>query len=289
MNIAKEKLSVFFILIFSLQFATKAIGQDLHQTFAFANELIETEQYERALLTFHRVLFFGEGSYQEEIFHHMGTCYYELKEYENAARYYDLAYFAEENDSIKIELTFKKTSSLLMNKDYAYAQIELFNLPDNLSPYFEQKRNFYEGITYFGLGDYLESENKFLQALPVGYAEEKKKIMEIFKNLEKVEKISPKKARILSMFIPGLGQVYAGDWRNGLNSFLLNAGFAVLAVQTAFQYSIWDVALSILPWYQRYHMGGYMGAERIAYEKIERERGIIYSGILEVIAATKIE
>lgn len=287
MNIAKEILSVFFILIFSLQVVTKAIGQDLHQTFAFANELIETEQYERALLTYHRVLFFGEGAYQEEIFHHMGSCYYELKDFENAARYYDLAYFAEKNDSIKIELTFKKTSSLLMNKDYAYAQIELFNLPDNLSPYFEKKRNFYEGITYFGLGDFTESENQFLQTIPAGHVEEKKEIIEIFKNLEKVEKISPKKARILSMFIPGLGQVYAGDLRNGINSFLLNAGFAVLAVQTAFQYSIWDVAISILPWYQRYHMGGYMGAERIAYEKIERERGIIYSEILEVIAATK--
>lgn len=287
MNIVKEKLSVFFILIFSLLGATKGHTQDLHQTFAFANELIESEQYERALLTFHRVLFFGEGSYQEEIFNHMGTCYYELEDYENAARYYDLAYFAEKNDSIKIELTFKKTSSLLLNKDYGYAQIELFNLPDNLNPYFSQKRNFYEGITYFGLGNFTESEKKFLQALSSGNAEEKEEIKQIFKNLEKVEKISPKKARILSMFIPGLGQVYAGDWQNGLNSFLLNAGFAVLAVQTAFQYSIWDVAISILPWYQRYHMGGYMGAERIAYEKIEREKGLIYSEILEVISETK--
>lgn len=287
MNIAKEILNVFFILIFSFQLVTTAMGQDLHQTYSFANELIETEQYERALLTFHRVLFFGKVAYQETIFQRMGRCYFELKDYENAARYYDLAYFAEKNDSIKIELTFKKTSCLLLNKDFGYAQIELFNLPDNLSTYFGQKRNFYEGITYFGLGDFSESERKFLQSVPAGHVEEKKEIRDIFKNLEKVEKISPKKARILSMFIPGLGQVYAGDWRNGLNSFLLNAGFAVLAVQTAFQYSIWDVALSIMPWYQRYHMGGYMGAERIAYEKIERERGMIYSEILEVIVGTK--
>lgn len=287
MSIIKKQSKIFFPLIFSLLFGINAFGQNLHQTFAFANELKAQEQYEQALGAYNRVLFFGNGTYQEQVFQQMGACYYSLKDYENAAIYFDLAYFSEKNDSIRFELTFLKASSLLLNKNYAYAQIELFNLPDSLPLYFDQKRNFYHGITCFGLGKYREAETYFLGVLPDTSTQEEARIRQIFQNVAKAERISPKKARILSSFVPGLGQMYAGDVRNGLNSFFLTSALAVLAIHMSTNYSILDAIMSVLPWYHRYHMGGYLKAEAIAQQKKDRKLSEHYRQILTEIAKTK--
>ncbi|MEX0883843.1 MAG: hypothetical protein WDZ72_10255 [Cyclobacteriaceae bacterium] len=281
------KLKIYFILIIEVCFCYDAAAQDLHQTYSYANELLRLEQFEPALLTYHRVLFFGDGAYQEKIYQQMGNCYYQLGEYDQAARYFDLAYFKEENDSIRTELTFKKTSSLLLDKNFTYAQMELLNLPDSLSSYFSQKRDFYSGITYFGLEDFSDSKQYFLKAIPETEPDGRSKLEAVFDRLEKVEKINPNKARILSMFIPGLGQIYAGNWGAGINSFILNGGLIALGVHTAVQFTIFDAAITILPWYQRFYMGGYMGAEKAALDKIASKRGEIYGEVMEVIEDTK--
>ncbi|MEX2513305.1 MAG: hypothetical protein WD398_10400 [Cyclobacteriaceae bacterium] len=281
------KLKIYFILIIKVCFCFDGAAQGLHQTYAYANELLRLEQFEPALHTYHRVLFFGEGAYQETIYQQMGNCYFELGEYDQAARYFDLAYFKEDNDSIRTELTFKKTFSLLLDKNFTYAQMELFNLPDSLSTYFAQKRDFYSGITYFGLEEFSDSEQFFLGAIPEREKDARYRLEAIFDQLEKVEKINPNKARILSMFIPGLGQIYAGDWGAGINSFILNGGLIALGVHTAVQFTLFDAAITILPWYQRFYMGGYMGAEKAAFDKIASKRGEIYRDVLEVIEETK--
>ncbi len=42
-----------------------------------------------------------------------------------------------------------------------------------------------------------------------------------------IGKKNPKTAAIASFFIPGLGQIYSGDWKKGTGFFLIGAIFAM--------------------------------------------------------------
>ena len=63
------------------------------------------------------------------------------------------------------------------------------------------------------------------------------------------------------MIIPGSGQIYAGDWRNGLNSLLLTGGLMTLGIYTISAAGFIDGIVMVGPWYQRYYTGGFKRAE----------------------------
>ncbi|MBR9774051.1 hypothetical protein [Cyclobacterium marinum] len=246
---------------------------------------MQTNQPDKAIAAFQRVLFFGNRDFQQKVFPNIAECYFLMGDYSSAARYYDLAYFAAKTDTAKTNFTFKKIESLIREKSFLFAQVEILNLPDDLTHSLTKKKNLYEGIIYYGLGEYEDSKGSFLNL--VSEEKQKKAVLESFSKLKKVEKINPKKARVMSMIIPGLGHFYAGDVRNGINSLVLNGGFAYLTLQTMFNYSLWDAAISILPWYQRFHMGGYNRAEEAAHEKIRDKTGEIFEEIIVTVASAQ--
>lgn len=284
MNSIKIKSSVYFILIFSFFCFNPftSASQNLSETFDHGRSLMELNQPENAIAAFQRVLFFGDEGFQQKVFPNIAECYFLLGDYSSAARYFDLAYFSAKTNVAKTSFTFKKIESLIREKSFLFAKVEVLNLPDEMTPTLANKKRLYEGIIHYGLGEYETSKERFLAM--VTEESDRESINESFFKLKKVEKINPKKARTMSMIIPGLGQFYAGDVRNGINSLLLNGGFAYLTLQTMFNYSIWDAAISILPWYQRYHMGGYNRAEEAAHEKIRNKTAEIFEEIIETVA-----
>jgi hypothetical protein len=108
-------------------------------------------------------------------------------------------------------------------------------------------------------------------------------VNELFEKNKKISKISPKKAKVLSMIMPGLGQLYVGDVKNGLNSFLLSTGLLALGLRSAFINNPLDAAIATLPWFQRYYQGGYKKAELIAVAKIQEKRYKIYNQLLDEV------
>jgi len=87
----------------------------------------------------------------------------------------------------------------------------------------------------------------------------------------------------MSRIIPGSGQLYAGDIKNGLNSLLLTGGIALLGVHLYNQYSLFDAIMSAFPWFARYYKGGYHKAFEIAYQKRSIRRDRTYKQILKTI------
>ncbi len=87
---------------------------------------------------------------------------------------------------------------------------------------------------------------------------------------------SPTTAKWLSTVLPGAGQMYAGDWRNGLNALLLNVGTTYLLWQSITIRSILDLTLigSFVWW--RYYEGNRFRAETIA-----RNKNIMYQRKVE--------
>jgi hypothetical protein len=66
---------------------------------------------------------------------------------------------------------------------------------------------------------------------------------------------SEKAARLLSTFLPGLGQTYAGDWKNGLNALLLNGVLGYITLDAAIERDYDDALLSFFFLFYRYYAG----------------------------------
>ncbi|NJK95024.1 MAG: hypothetical protein HC905_09040 [Bacteroidales bacterium] len=58
---------------------------------------------------------------------------------------------------------------------------------------------------------------------------------------------NPRTASILSLCFPGLGQFYAGDIKNGINSLLLTTALVSLGVKISLEQSIWDGIFLLCP------------------------------------------
>jgi len=263
--------------------AARIQAQTLDETYAFANSLFESNNYAFALKTYERVLFFDKSAqYQSDCYYQLGECNLVLGNYQNAENYYDLAYHNVSDDSLKNEIIFRKVISLLLLQRYNDGLIELFQLGNNLNKEQLQRKQFYLGIAYFGKEQFDKSFDIF-KTLVENDSTALTELDILQNKSQKIEKINPKTARILSMIIPGAGQMYAGDFKSGLNSMALTGGIAVFMLVVAINYSFFDAFLSVSPWFTRYYMGGYEGAEKIAIQKKKEKQTEVYQNVLQVI------
>jgi TM2 domain-containing membrane protein YozV len=158
---------------------------------------------------------------------------------------------------------------------------ELINVDSAKNTYHDVKLHFLKGITYFGLHEDELSEKSFNKCLAM-LSLEKDSLLDLeFKAIKKSEKrFNPHTAWMLSMILPGTGQFYAGEVIEGFNSSLLLGGLFFSAVLIAKEYSFFIALVTILPWFQRYYMGGANKAERLTMEKQMVKRNDSYQSIL---------
>ena len=270
------KLSV--LTGFNLLIFLKLPAQNFEKTIDFADNQFKSGEFITSLKTYQRALFFSEGRRNLYIFSQIAEISYLNNDFETAQKYFGLAYNQSDNDSLKTELLFKKASCQLLNKNFQFALMDLFSINDT-SRLIQTRLNFYLATCYFGLEDFGKAQSYFETCVDQNHRQE---ISELF-SAKKLSSPSPKKARIMSMILPGLGQTYSGDLKAGLNSLLLASGLIALGIEISLRYTPLEALFSVLPWYQRYYTGGYGKAAEIANRRRQVKRNEIYTKVLKVI------
>jgi tetratricopeptide (TPR) repeat protein len=282
-NCIISKKTKMLFLVFNLLLISTLKSQTLAETVVFAGLQYENKDFVGAAESYERILFFDSTQqFSTQIYFNLAECLYHQKRFEEAARQYEKAYFSVENDSLKTHILFQKASCFLLEKNYTSAQVELFNLPDSLDKKSMLRRELFLGMTTFAINDFETSEAHFEQYIE-GDSVKKAEIQRLFKKNQKISKLSPQKAKVMSMILPGLGQFYAGDIKNGLNSMLLTGGLLTWAIRIATKTTFIDAFLTVVPWFQRYYNGGYNRAEVIAQNAIKRRRNEVYNQLLNVV------
>ena len=278
------KRNALFIAVFSFHAFYSINAQNLAQTFELAEHLLSLGQYGAALENYERVLFFDEeNQYKSDCFYQMAVCSQKLGRWNEAGRYYNLAFYATEEDEIHREIQFQLVAVKLLSQDFIAAKEELFVLEELLAGEEEPRFLFYSGIAAFVMENYDSAEvylNKYLGE----DLDARIRLQQLFTQNEKISRINPKRARILSIILPGLGQFYAGDVKSGLNSLILTAGIMALGIHVGITVSLWDALLTVAPWYMRYFQGGFKAAERIATQKKVHKRAGLYQALIDLLA-----
>jgi hypothetical protein len=269
-----------YIIIISLLIPFAGEGQTVEQLIDFADLKYEQGQYQLAAMEYQRALFFGSKENIGQLYLATADCYFQLEEYDRAGRNYQFAASIAKTADEKAGIQLKETSCLLMEKKFNLALLKLYNFPSNLADSILRKQHILFGIAYYGLADFENSAQHFAKSC---VEEEQKLRIEQYFTSKKLIRPYPKLAYYMSVVIPGSGQLYAGDIKNGMNSFILSIGLAVLTYNIAVSKSILDALMTVFPWWQRYHIGGYNAAERIAHKKREENRAEVFELIFQTV------
>ncbi|TVR77042.1 MAG: hypothetical protein EA412_12195 [Chitinophagaceae bacterium] len=239
---------------------TTISAQTIEETLKFGKEMYARGNYEAAIPAFERVIYFDDQEFSSKAFHLLADAYYETGDFRRAISYYDLAYYATEDEEDKLTFLLKKSFLLIVEGNYIRARMELFSIDEPGDPKFANQYNFFLALSYFQVLEFENSKDYFLKIQTSDSIFYKQEIENIFENNKRIDRLNPRTARIMSMIIPGSGQFYAGDIRGGLNSLLLTAGIVAIGYSTALTLSWVDASITYFPWFMRYYMGGYGNA-----------------------------
>ena len=246
-------LKLFFIIIFNLLLLKGLVSQDIYQTLALADHFKQMEMHDLASKYYRRVIFFGNDSIQTITYPKIAESMLFSGNYAESIFFYTLASNTTFSDSLRIEYSFYRVLGNLLMDNFDHARQQLLSISQTNNEYFTRKTHFYHGVLAIKSKDsegakchFILAATDSVQALTVASLFEETNL----------SRPNPKTAKMLSIFMPGLGQAYSGDTRGALNSFILIAGLGTLSIYTASNYSFFDGALSILPWMTRYYLGG---------------------------------
>ncbi len=277
MNCLKKQL-IYSVLICNLFFGNALQAQSVADVYDMAVELQNQKQFNSAIKYFQRVSYFGNGYNVTACLLHTADCYYELNDLIRANEFYEMAYFSSGNDSLRNLIALSRAAIFIYDKKYLESLQEIFSTTDDES--IIETRNIYLATCYFGLNKFEESKSLLVEF--VNDSVSKTQLIKLIDKATRIQKRNPKTAKILSMIIPGLGQFYAGDIKNGINSFLITSAFMYLTINTTIHYSIFEAA-AVLPWYSRYYIGGFNRAQTITENNVEARQAKIFAQIMKLL------
>lgn len=256
------------------------IGQDLEQTYQSGKANFSKGNFEAAALDFERVIYFGKGQFDAEVFELLGQIYQINRDFQRSASSFAQASELSETPEGFSRNKIAQAANLIFADQAMLAKIELLGMDNDIHDSFKLKQNFLLGVVEFSAGAFEESRTAFKLATSKENNRSEIRIDSLFNELSNIKHPNPKTARILSMILPGAGQFYAGDVKNGINSLLLTGGFITIGFVVAINYSLLDSFVSVIPWIQRYYIGGFKRAGNIAEDRMLQKQNEIYQQIL---------
>jgi len=277
-------LQTLLIIFVACHFDGFAQTLSLQKIAQFADTLAKNKNYDAAIKEYQRTIFFGDTTNLSEYYQKIADAKFLLQDYPSAIKFYDLAFFSTKSDSLKNELILSKVKSLLLTQNYYQAIVDLFNISGAQNKFVIQHRDLYFGIAYFGIDSFKLSQKYFLKCVePNSVATQNLK--NLFSHDKKLYKPNLKTAFYLSAFAPGMGQLYAGDVKDAINSLALTGGLMYLGIKMTQWYTLFDAVLTVGPWFQRYYQGGFIHAKQIAIEKKANNRNKYFNDIISIISS----
>ncbi|MCX7994341.1 MAG: hypothetical protein N3A65_01010 [candidate division WOR-3 bacterium] len=237
--------------------------------------LFNNNFYELALIEYKRVFFFDTTAWNE----------YQLRlHYTISLLYQDFLLGYEEIEKLLIDFPeSERKSRIALGK--ALIDIKKYGLAiDLLKPIAEQNS---AGKKLIGFA-YLFNQ-QYRNAIDIFQEVDSNFVRKINEYAKKSDK-STTRAMLLSAIIPGLGEIYAGDIKRGLQGFVLNflSGFLLFNSIKNKEYVDAGIIFSLA--FNRFYFGSITNASRIAHEMNERSkraflqeiRDEYYRGIYEI-------
>ena len=253
-----NKIFLIFLIISKVIFSQV----QLENQFLKAKQMYLNGEYFNSITELKRLIFFDRNkSYSYTANELIGECYKNGAKFSDALNYFTRAEIAAvtPDEVYNCRLNIIKINILRRTTSHALTLLETL---EN-DPRFSQKKteiHYWKGWAYIFSDEWDNASSQFAQVSP---DHELKTFCDSIDN----QKYSVIKAKLLSFFIPGAGQIYTGNYLSGILSLGWNILWGYTTV-TAFQENrIFDgIMVGDLLWF-RFYNGNNQNAEKFAQEK----------------------
>ncbi len=222
------------LIVFQLFCVGRTIGSTENawspeSVFAFAENLEFSGEYYRAITEYRRLLFhWPEHPLSMECRYRIGQSYLHGEDHEHAISAFT-EFLAEcDQESMKRRIRYGLARAYFGAERWNFADAELESLVNQMKPLTLRSILYSRLWCRLKSGDRVGAITFWEQSImdhngvpPAEVGRIEKSLQEILSQPEK----RPQLAGMMSALVPGLGQTYAGRWRDGLVSFLVNGLF----------------------------------------------------------------
>ena len=245
-----KRITLFFLVLTLLFFCNFTSIAEMN-LLALGDHFSKLENYDSAITEYKRFLFFHpDDARAASAYQKIGLAYRTQGLWQEAISMMRNAVLHALNHEEKSEYQLELAVTLIASQNYDLARFELIR------------------VTMRTTSGPLYQRVLFLQTVALIYQfqwEEARKVLRHYTTDEMLDKLldeavnlpqkSPKVAKVLSAIFPGAGQVYAGNWRDGLNALVLNGVFGFVAVDSVLDRHYVDAVTWTYFIFQRYYLG----------------------------------
>jgi tetratricopeptide (TPR) repeat protein len=270
------KFWLIFIITF---FINSSIAHANDSCLVMADYFMENENYDQAITEYMRFIYFSRGdnyshlqnpSTQDqeiiaEVLYKIGVCYRNQDEWQKAIHVISQSLRYTTNDSLRDNRKLSLAIIRIATADYSAAEMELIRLIHftkiNSVKY---KSHFFLGICHLYQFRWQEAQIQFKEYYLKTVKNPDPKLDSLLSEANSIHYRSPQKAKWLSTFIPGTGQAYSGDIKNGLNALAINLLTGYLVTDAFMDERYQDLILSHIALFLRFYQGNRANAEYTA-------------------------
>ena len=278
----------FTVIVVILLFTAVAVSAS-DSALDLGDHLFTLENYDAAITEYKRFLFFNPDQAQvSEVQFKVGLAYRAQGWWVDAVEAMIAAIQRTPEVELQAEMRVELAVTLIASGAYDLALVELIKVDmQTQSALLRQRARFLRGIAYLYGFKWEQARSVFqtyFDGMPdaAGTAAE---IDALFLDALNRPQKSAKAARLLSTVLPGLGQTYAEDWKNGLNALLLNGALGYVTLDAAIERDYDDALLSFFFLFYRYYTGNRYRAAEAAQAFNDQQNRQYADRILQAIGA----
>lgn len=212
-----NKLQIFIIIFFAFRVYNAFSDSALFN----AERLSREGKYYSAITEYKRYMFFNPENKSYALYK-IGILYRKMHEWQKAIDNLSESISYEKDKKIAEERRIILGTTLIASGNYNLARLEFIKVYEYSEFNMNRLRALYfDGIAGIYAYDW-DSANESFRRYYSEYDPSKIQKIESMLNDVKNSYKSKKLAQVFSTIIPGTGQIYAGDLRNGVNAFVLN-------------------------------------------------------------------
>lgn len=261
------------------------------QVFQLAKQLEESGATNEAFVEYKRYIFlqdYSEGIHQKEAYSALSRMYKNAEKFTKSLEYIQMAQNYDSSEALRFEEIEILRQFSCQRKFYLENNLSLFNYRNQPEFSEELKQTAWKAILeneiiFENYDLFEENFSKICTEYPEMFTDEQ--ITIINNSLTQIRKFKPKNPTVALClsFIPGLGQLYAGNPKDALNAFLLDGSLIALSTYTIISGNYIDFTLFELDPTLRFYRGNLYNAQKEVYEYNDEKLSKLKSPILEIL------
>ena len=251
------KRALFSVLAVTLALSCGFTAIAAESPLSLASHFFKLGNYDAVITEYKRFLFFHpDDARAGETYRNIGLAYRAQGFWDEAITALRVAVQHASDREEKSEYQLELAVTLIATQNYDLGRLELIKVTmRNPSTPLYRRALFLQAVAYIYQFRWEEAREVLRNYTP------DEKLDTLLEQAVNLPQKSARVAKVLSAILPGTGQIYANDWRNGLNALVLNAVLGLFAVDAALDGHYANALLWEGSIFLRYYRGNTFRAE----------------------------